>query len=133
MFDLMAVHINARRLCRYADAIASGDDSAKADAIVALAGISIGMERQHWPDPDMNAEWNALPASAAKLADAARNAFDASDSSFDQVGVIAALGIAYGRVCAVMGHDSLPIIRLTTPEDEQARRYAEGHMQEAAE
>lgn len=86
--------------------------------------------------PDLLQDWSRVHLASMDLHSAAIQAEAARAGTFKHVGCEAALLqslIAFAAVLGFILEDAATARIDTTPEDEIARRYAEGHMQEAAE
>lgn len=136
MFDLVTILTASRSLCRACEARCADLDNAEAehDARVALFNLARGLELEVYPSRP--SRWTGTDAMARNVQAAAEAIAEAAQGDFYPAGHIARLTLHFGALASRLGCDVDTAPRLTsdtTPEDESARRYAEGHRQEAAE
>ena len=134
MFDLITVMTSARSLRRACEARCADLDNAEAehDARIALLDLARGLELEVYPSRP--SRWTGTDDMASNVQTAAEALAEAAQGDFYPAGHIARLTLHFGALASRLGCDVDFTPRLTsdtTPEDEIARRYAEGHMQEA--
>lgn len=127
MFDLITILTASRALRRACESRCADQDNAEAehDARVALLDLARGLELEIYPSRP--SRWTGTNAMARNVQTAAEALAEAAEGDWQQAGRIARLSLCFGVLASRLGYD----VPDTTPEDEQARRYAEGHMQEA--
>jgi hypothetical protein len=136
MFDLITILTASRALRRACEARCADLDNAEAehDARIALLDLARGLELEVYPSRP--SRWTGTDAMASNVQTAAEALAEAAQGDFYPAGHIARLTLHFGALASRMGCDVDTAPRLTsdtTTEDEIARRYAEGHRQEAAE
>ena len=129
MFDLITILTASRSLHRACEARCADQDNAEAehDARVALLDLARGLELEVYPSRP--SRWTGTDAMARNVQTAAEALAEAAEGDWQQAGCIARLSLCFGLLASRLGCD----VPDSTPEDEQARLYAEGHRQEAAE
>lgn len=137
MFDLITILTASRYLRRACEARAINRDDfgAEHEARVALLDLARGIEIEVYPSRP--SRWTGTDAMARNVEAAAEALAEAAEAPWQRAGCIARLSLHFGALASRMGCDvdakTPATASFDEPEDEAARRYAEGHVQEAAE
>lgn len=136
MFDLITILTASRSLRRACEARCADQDNAEAEhnARIALLDLARGLELEVYPSRP--SRWTGSDAMARNVQTTAEALAEAAQGDFYPAGHIARLTLHFGALASRLGCDVDTAPRLTsdtTPEDESARRYAEGAERMAAE